>query len=151
MLPAMTRTLCNCTALSMAVLALATAAAQAAPAADAVTVADPGIRAVAPGTPVGAAYMRLVNDDDEPHALVAVRSEAAASVEIHDHTMSDGMMRMRRLDQVVVPAGGEIAFEPGGTHLMLIGLERGLDAGDTAVIELEFGDGSRVQAVFPVR
>jgi hypothetical protein len=112
---------------------------------------DPWIREAPPGRTMSAGYVTFVNPGNAPVTLVAVAAvEGAGKVEFHTSERSDGMMRMRRLETVEVPAGGEVAFAPGGHHLMLFGT----DAPRTgAVLELEFetADGRRFGAPFPVR
>lgn len=129
---------------------LYTGAILAADVASAVTVEQAGARAVAPGVPVSAAYMTIRNDADTDHALVAAHSEVARSVEMHSHDHVDGMMQMRRLDSVPLPASTPVTFEPGGLHIMLIGLLQPIRAGDVIAIEFEFEDGSRKPVEFAV-
>ncbi|MGC3873810.1 copper chaperone PCu(A)C [Halomonas sp. GXIMD04776] len=93
-----------------------------------------------PGAPNGAAYVDISTDDD-PVSLVAASSPVSKVVEIHDMTMKDGVMRMRRLDSLEVAAGETLKMRPGGgEHLMLIGLEQPLKVGDRFPITLEFAD-----------
>lgn len=54
-----------------------------------------------------------------------------------DHDGDMGAMTMREVASIEVPAGGEVVLEPGGYHLMLIGLAAPLVAGDTVDIALE--------------
>lgn len=119
--------------------------------ADHITVELAVARAVAPGAPVGGAYMQVTNGDDTSHALVAARSDIAEHVELHNHVMEDGMMKMRRMDSVPLPAGETVTFEPGGLHVMLIGLTAPLEAGGTFEIELQFEDDSRRSVTFDIR
>ena len=55
----------------------------------------------------------------------------------------DGMMKMRRVDEVVIAAHSSVALKSGGTHLMLFGVEMGLQAGDMIDLQLHFSDGSQ--------
>ncbi|MDZ7827332.1 MAG: copper chaperone PCu(A)C [Gammaproteobacteria bacterium] len=85
---------------------------------------DAWIREAPPGRTLTAGYVTFVNPGDEKVILVAASAlEGAEKVEFHTSERSDGMMRMRRLETVEVPAGGEVAFAPGGHHLMLFGTE----------------------------
>jgi len=136
-------------------LALAFVAALAAPAfaagvADLVEVDRPMVRAAAPGMTVSGAYMTVRNTDGTDHELVSAHSDVAENVELHTHAMEDGMMKMRRVDSVPLPANSEVAFEPGGLHIMLIGLARELNEGDSVEMVLEFEDGSRRDVTFEV-
>ncbi|MCW8926777.1 MAG: copper chaperone PCu(A)C, partial [Xanthomonadales bacterium] len=75
-------------------------------AADIVTVNKPWIRATAPGQTVSGAFMTLVNDSAAARALTAVGFSGAGAVEIHETSMVDGVMRMRKVSQIDIPANG---------------------------------------------
>jgi copper(I)-binding protein len=136
------------TALVLAILPLPLLAGQAA---RSIAVEGAYVRAVPPGQPNSAAFLTLSNGDDADHALVAGRSDAAQTVELHTHIVDEGVMRMRRIERIDVPAGREQVLEPGGLHIMLIGLERQLQAGDEVSLTLEFEDGSSIELQAPVR
>ncbi len=119
--------------------------------ADQVEVKDPYVRAVPPGQPNSASFMALHNSDAAGHALVAAESPVSKVVELHTHTMVDGMMRMRPVEKVELPAGEEVALQPGGLHVMLIGLQQKLMPGEDIPITLVFEDGSKKEITAPVR
>ena len=141
----MTRTL-----LAAALLALASAA-PLAEGPSAVSVSDPYARAVPPGQPNSAVFMTLTNGSAVPHALVSAQSPAAKTVELHTHVSEGGMMRMRRIEQIEVPAHGSVKLEPGALHVMLIGLNGELVPGGAVDLTLSFDDGSQAQVKAPVR
>jgi len=116
-----------------------------------IEVAAPYVRAVPPGQPNSAAFMQLSNEGDADRALVAAASSAADVVELHTHTMVDGMMQMRRIERIDLPAGQTVELAPGGLHVMLIGLTRALLPGETVELTLTLDDDSDVQVVAPVR
>jgi periplasmic copper chaperone A len=134
----------------LVLFALLTLCATAALAGGAVTVNDPYVRAVPPGQSNSAAFMRLANATGAPRALVGGHSDAAEVVELHTHTMEDGMMKMRRVERIALPAGDTVALEPGGLHLMLIGLKRDLNPGDQIDLTLDLDDGGVVRVQVPV-
>jgi len=91
------------------------------------------------GVPNGAAYMAISNSGEADDVLVSASSDIAEAVELHAMEMNNGIMRMRPIEGgVTIPAGGTVAFEPGGKHLMLIGLNRRLKAGETFNLTLQF-------------
>ena len=109
----------------------------------------PGLSAHEPwieqGPPVAAAlagYVTLENQTGQPLRVDGVSAAGFASAEIHDMSMSGGMMRMRELDHLDVPAHGQVKLAPGGTHLMLINPSHPLKAGDTSTLVLRCGAGS---------
>lgn len=116
-----------------------------------VQVKDPYARAVPPGQPNGAVFLTLSNDSAEPKALVAASSPVAATVELHSHVHQDGMMRMRRVERIDIPPGGSVHLEPGGLHIMLIGLKGNLAPGGQVDLTLSFDDGTQAQVLAPVR
>ena len=116
-----------------------------------ITVGDAYARAVPPGQPNSAAFMTLTNPSDTPRALVSAHSPAAKTVELHTHVNEGGMMRMRRIERIEVPARGSVKLQPGGLHIMLIGLNDDLAPGSTADLTLTFDDGNQVEVKAPVR
>ncbi|HEX6828433.1 MAG TPA: copper chaperone PCu(A)C [Burkholderiales bacterium] len=103
-------------------------------AAEPVAVTDPWVRATAPGQQVAGAYMELKSPGGG--ALVAAASPVAGVVELHSMKMDDGVMKMRAVPRVELPAGQPVKLAPGGYHLMLTDLKQPLKAGDTVSITL---------------
>jgi copper(I)-binding protein len=95
-------------------------------------------RATVGSADTGAAYITISNRGSQDDALVGASSSASASVELHEMNMSGGMMRMRALPRVAIPAGATVSFSPGGNHLMLIRLKAPLKAGSKISLTLEF-------------
>jgi hypothetical protein len=98
-------------------------------------------------TRTGAAYLTVRNGGDAADRLVGVVSEVADRAELHSSVVQDGVMRMRPVDAVEVPAGGEAVLEPGGLHVMLIGLKAPLEEGDSFALTLVFEDAGEVEVV----
>lgn len=103
-----------------------------------VTVSDAWARATRPAQKVGAAYMTL--ESTENTTLVKAESPAAGKVEIHSMTMTDGVMKMRMLEQLELPAGQCVELAPGGYHFMLFDLAKPLKDGETVEFTLHFKD-----------
>lgn len=99
-----------------------------------VKVEDPWVRAtVAPQKATGA-FMQLTAN--KPVKVVAASSPVAAVVEIHEMKMEDGVMKMRAVDALALPAGQPVALKPGSYHVMLMGLNRPIQAGETVPLTL---------------
>ncbi|MCP3956869.1 MAG: copper chaperone PCu(A)C, partial [bacterium] len=113
------------------------------PAGDAVAVMNAWIRQAHPDAAVNAGYMTLVNVGAEDLTLVELESPAFEKVELHEMAMTGGLMKMRELTEVLVPAGGQTRFEPGGRHLMLKDPERHLTVGETVELTLTFRSGRK--------
>lgn len=134
---------------SLSLLLLATLASPAF-AADALHVERSWARATAPSATTGAAYFELQGGDHDD-SLVRAASPVAQKVELHTHLMNDGMMQMRQVPEVPVPANGQVVFKPGGLHVMLIGLKAPLAAGTRFPLELRFRSGKVVSIEVPVQ
>lgn len=139
------------TLLAAALTAL-TAAATAAFAHDAaISVESAWTRATAPSAKNGGAYMTIRNTGPADDRLVAAASPAATRAELHAHTMTDGVMRMRPVaDGVAVPAGGAAELKPGGLHVMLLGLTAPLAEGATIPVTLTFEHAGAITVEVPV-
>lgn len=111
---------------------------------------DAWIRETPPGRTLSAGYLTLVNAGPEPLTLIRASSDGAERVEFHDHSHVDGMMRMRRVDEVEVPAGGSVTFAPGGLHLMLFGTASPREGAVLEVL-LETASGESLEVAFPVQ
>lgn len=119
--------------------------------ADHIQVDTPYARAVPPGAPASAAFMTLTNTGSQDTALMAARSDISEVTELHTHIHDNGVMRMRPIEQIDLPAGEAVHLQPGGLHIMLINLKRPLKAGETVHLTLIFKDGSRRVITLPVR
>lgn len=126
-------------------------AAWAGSAADSVTALDAYVRAVPPGQPNTAAFMVLQNSDAKPHAVVKADNNLSQITELHGHVNDGGVMKMRPVKQIDIPAKGEAKLQPGGLHVMLIDLKQPPKAGDTVAVTLTFEDGSAKQVNAMVR
>jgi len=114
-------------------------------------IGDPYARAVPPGQPNSAVFMTLENRSDQDQVLVAAESDVSEIVELHTHIEEGGMMRMRQVEKIEVPANETVTLQPGGLHVMLIGLQQALEPGQTIDLTLVFEDGSRMPVQAPVR
>jgi copper(I)-binding protein len=89
-------------------------------------------------SPNGAAYMTLVNKGKTPDRLLSVSTPAARRAEIHAHMMEGGMMKMRPVDHVDIVPGEPSVLQPGGMHVMLMGLKEPLVEGKSFPLTLNF-------------
>ena len=107
-------------------------------------VSDAWVTPSRPGQTVVGGYMRLRSAQDA--ALVQIETDAAAKAEMHQMSMENDIMRMRRLDRLELPAGRTVDLAPGARHLMLFDVRRPLKAGDTVALTLtlRLADGKSV-------
>jgi periplasmic copper chaperone A len=112
------------------------------------TITQPWSRATAPGAAVGVAYFEIVNSGGQD-TLLRVEAPIAQYVEMHSMTSIGGLMQMRQVLSVDVPAKGRVRFEPGGLHVMLIDLTQPLKEGQRFPLTLVFqhAGSMRVEAI----
>lgn len=103
-----------------------------------VKLTDAWVRASNPGQSVGAAYVTLSSPQDV--TLVYIETERAGSVEMHSMTMQNGIMKMRSMEELPVPAGKPVKLAPGGLHLMLFELPTPFKTGEQVKFRLCFKD-----------
>lgn len=70
--------------------------------------------------------------------LTGASSPLADRVELHESSMDQGVMKMREVPALVIPAGAKVTLAPGGLHIMLVGLRRALNEGDAVPLRLVF-------------
>lgn len=117
------------------------------------TVSDAWVRGmVAPQRATGA-FMKITSA--QGGKLVAVATPAARVAEVHEMVMQGDVMAMRAIESLELPAGKAVELKPGGHHLMLMGIEQPLKAGETVPLTLtiEGRDGKRetLQLSVPVK
>lgn len=129
-------------AIGFAVLAALVVAGGGASAADAtvgdITVKAPWARASAGMARAGAAFMTIDNAGAEADRLVSASADVSKTVELHTHVKDGDVMKMRRVEAVDVPAGGAVELQPGGYHVMFMGLQQPLEDGESFPLTLTF-------------
>jgi copper(I)-binding protein len=116
-----------------------------------ISIAQPWSRATPGGATVGAGYLTITNGGDAADRLVSATAEVAGRAEIHQMSMTGGVMKMRPVPEgVELPANGTVALAPASYHLMLLGLKRPLKAGDTFAGTLTFERAGTVDVTFVV-
>lgn len=111
----------------------------------------PHARATVPQQTTGGAYFGLENKGKTDDKLIKVDSNIAKSVEIHSMEMTGDVMKMREVDDIELKAGSKISMNPGGGyHIMLIGLNHQLKAGDKFPMTLYFAKAGKIEVVVNV-
>ena len=121
------------------IAALAVATFGVASAAD-LMVTDPWVRGTVPAQKATGAFMSL--SSKQGVRIIAASSPAAGATEIHSMVMEDGVMKMRPLPSLEVPAGAKVDLKPGGYHIMLLDLPDALEIGETFELELTLESGA---------
>ncbi|MEL6288899.1 MAG: copper chaperone PCu(A)C [Pseudomonadota bacterium] len=87
------------------------------------TIEQPWARATPKAAKVGAGYIRITNNGSADDRLVSAETDIAGVTELHTMSMTDGVMRMRRMENgLVIKAGETIELAPGGDHIMFMRL-----------------------------
>lgn len=93
---------------------------------------------------VSAAYLRITNYGEDADRLLAVETTVAAHVELHSAQVDGDIMRMRQVNAIDIPVGETITLQPGGLHIMLMGLREPLVEGESLALTLIFESGATV-------
>ncbi len=99
----------------------------------------------------GAIYFMLTNGTAIDDQLLTAESNVANAAEFHETINDNNVMRMEaRPDGFALPAGESLLFEPGGKHVMLVGLHEPLVEGDTFTVTLSFAHAAPLTVEVPV-
>jgi len=99
---------------------------------------EPWARATIGQVKTGVVYLTVVNHGATGDRLLAVSTPAAAKAELHTHIMDEGVMKMRPVEAIDIAAKGSTALEPGGYHVMLMGVQEPLREGEAFPMTLTF-------------
>ncbi len=109
------------------------------------------VKAMLPGAKVGGGGFSIRNDGAHADRLISVESPAAGRVELHEMTMENDVMKMRKLDDgIAIPAGGTVELTTGGLHLMFMEVAKPFAAGETVPVTLTFEKAGKIDYVLPV-
>jgi copper(I)-binding protein len=117
----------------------------------ALRIENPWARATPNGAKVGGGYLKIVNTGTEPDRLVGGTVPVAGRLEVHEMSTADGVMRMRPVDKLEIPAGGSVELKPGGYHAMFLDLKEPLKEGDRIKGTLLFEKAGPVTIEYVVR
>jgi copper(I)-binding protein len=106
---------------------------------DVVAIMNSWVREAHEKATVNAGYMTLVNAS----TLLKVESDAYDKIEVHEMVVVDGLMEMREVKDLSIPGNGQIRFEPGGKHLMLMGPKEHFMTGQKVDMTLVFKSGKK--------
>ncbi|MGH6780460.1 MAG: copper chaperone PCu(A)C [Bradyrhizobium sp.] len=108
-------------------------------------------RATPKGAQVGGGYLTIANEGKAPDTLIGGSTEAAGSVQVHEMSMQNGVMKMRRLAKGLTIAPGKVVkLAPNGYHLMLMHLKQPLKQGGKLPITLQFKKAGKVTVSFDI-
>ena len=103
------------------------------------TVTSPWTRATPGGAKIAGGYLKITNNGTSADRFVSAKSEPTDHVEIHEMSMSDGVMKMRPLPNgLEIKPGETVELKSGGYHLMFMDLKQPLKQGDSFKAKLQF-------------
>ena len=115
------------------------------------SIAHVWLREPPPAAKAAGGYLTITNEGKVADRLLAVEGDAASTIEVHEMSNVDGVMRMQALDKgLAIEPGQTVELKPGGFHIMFTGLKRALKAGDAVPATLVFEKAGRVAASFNV-
>jgi copper(I)-binding protein len=113
-----------------------------------ITVTDAWVRATIGQAIVTAGYVTIANTGETDDRLLSVRAEGVAKAEVHRTTTGEGgIMRMRLVAVLEIPAGEKAVFKGGGDHLMLTGIATPLKEDEEILLTLTFEHAGEVAVV----
>ncbi|UIP30655.1 copper chaperone PCu(A)C [Photobacterium sp. TLY01] len=104
----------------------------------------PWSKEVPPMSSVAAAFFSVDNHGDQADVLLRAESPIAEKVELHEHAHENGMMKMRKVDDIQIPAGETQLLKPGGYHIMMFNLTSVPKLGDSFPLTLYFQHAGQV-------
>ncbi len=111
----------------------------------------PWSRAMPPVAPTAAVYFTVHNKGEQADRLLSVSSPQAGKAELHEHVHAGDMMKMQQVQDVTIPAAGEVKFEPMGYHVMLFNLKSQAKDGELFPLTLKFEKAGEVQVEVKVQ
>jgi copper(I)-binding protein len=115
------------------------------------TVTSPWTRATPGGAKIAGGYLKITNNGITADRFVGAKSDATGHVEIHEMSMSDGVMKMRPLPNgLEIKPGETVELKSGGYHLMFMDLKQPLTQGDSLKATLQFEKAGSLDVNFNV-
>ncbi|AJR05439.1 copper chaperone PCu(A)C [Photobacterium gaetbulicola] len=98
----------------------------------------PWSKQVPPTSQVAAAFFNVVSHSNKGDELLSATSPIAGKTELHTHFHENGMMKMREVEKIDIPAHGSQALKPGGYHIMFFKLNEVPKLGEKFPLTLTF-------------
>ena len=111
---------------------------------------NPHVAHIIPGSSVTAAFLKITNTGEKAMDLISASVDWAQTVELHSHVMDKGVMAMRKVEKMTIPAGGEFVLKSKSYHIMIFSVKGELKIDETKKIKLNFADGTSSEVDFKV-
>ena len=109
------------------------------------------MRASIGGSKVSAVYFAITNRGEAAVRLIGAATDRAHRTMIHRSVVERGVMKMRHVDAIEIPPGESVRFEPGGLHVMLMGVSAPLETAERISVTLVFERAGELVLSVPVR
>ena len=116
-----------------------------------IKVHEPYARANPPTVINSASFMVLENISSKDISLLSASSNIAKSVELHTHSLKDGVMTMYQVPKIDILANSKTELKPASFHIMFIDLNKDLKEGDIVNLTLDFLNGEKQELEIPVK
>ena len=93
---------------------------------------------------MGAVYATIENTSGNPIQIQGIKTDVAKMAEVHESYLDGSMMRMRHIEDFMIPAGEVRKLEPGGLHIMLMRLPEPLVEGAKFQVEFDLAEGGNI-------
>ncbi|WEO73252.1 copper chaperone PCu(A)C [Agrobacterium vitis] len=114
-------------------------------------ISDGYLKAMIPGQPIGGGFVTITNNGPVEDKLIAISSPRATRAELHEMVMQGTIMKMRKIpDGFVIAPGATLKMEPGGYHLMFMGVQMPFKANQTVPVTLTFEKAGKLELAMPV-
>jgi len=108
-------------------------------------------RASIGNAPNSAAYMMVMTQGDVGDKLISAETPIAERAELHDHILDGDVAKMQKVDAIAINPGEPAALQPGGMHVMLMGVKDKLKEGDVVPLTLTFENAGEVTLEIPIK
>ncbi|KOO07529.1 copper chaperone PCu(A)C [Vibrio hepatarius] len=108
-------------------------------------------RATPPNAPTSAVFAEFENKGDAERVIVAASTSAAGKVELHDVIKEGDVMKMRQVEQIILPAQSTTVLKPGSLHIMLFQLAEPLVEGNQIDVKVTFANGDTQSFKAPIK
>ena len=103
---------------------------------ESISIQNPWVRESPPNASAMAGYLTITNTTKQDRILTFAKSKQFNAVEIHRTIIKDGIAKMRRQDEITIPAGGSLELKPGDFHLMLMSPKQTFKMNDEIIVTL---------------
>lgn len=114
-------------------------------------IANSWARATPPNITTSAIYMTIQNPTGQPLKIVEVKSTISDRIELHNTTHKDGLMQMRQLPAIDIPANSSVELKPHGMHMMIFNVKNALADGTKFTISVLLEGGKEINLEVPVK